>query len=122
MNRNTFARAYEVAEASGLLEKSASIAAGRGLTGAAAVKYAASAFIDDVNRLADELDNKAQAYADRVAAKLDAARPLFESTSELTGALKGSGLELEAFLDHVLSQQDESSAEADADFILGAGR
>jgi len=122
MNRKTFARAYEVAEASGLLEKSASIAAGRGLTGGAAVKYAASAFIDGVNRLADELDNKAQAYADRVAAKLDAARPLFESTAELIGSLKGSGLELEAFLDHVLSQQDESSAEADADFILGAGR
>ena len=121
MNQNTFRRAREVAEASGLLDKSASIAAGRGLTGAAAVKYAASSFMDGVERLAVEMDITAEADAERLVSKIEAVAPSSEAKHELCRSAKAAGVDLETYIDQMQGQRDQKNNESAARFILGAG-
>lgn len=125
MNRDTFARAREIADASGLLGKAASISAGRGLTGSAAVEHAAGLYLAAVDQMAVDLQAGADAERERVDAILScdgaAQRPgmarKLALQSDLTAAqaiekLQGATLR---------SVPAEDDAEAAANFILGAG-
>ena len=71
MNRKTFERAREIADASGLLAKAASISEARGLTGAAAAEHAAGLYLKGVDQVADSINSGAEAVRERVFAILD---------------------------------------------------
>ena len=125
MNRETFTRAREIADASGLLGKAASISAGRGLTGAQAVEHAAGLYLAAVDQMAAELQAGADAERERVMTIINsdaaAQRPgmarKLALESNLTAAqaierLQGATLR---------SVPADDDAEDAANFILGAG-
>ena len=117
MNRRTFERAREVADASGLLAKAASISEARGLTGAAAVEHAAGLYLNAVDQVAASIDSGADQERARIFAILDhpAARADYEEAKRL--ALE-TDTPVDAAVESLQAKQTEAAV-ARASEILG---